>query len=138
MGYCIEMTDSNFVIRKENFAKALESLKSVFVSENMTCYDSIGGKRFPHFKWVDTKSVIESNTLIEAMEEVRYIPVPNINGDICDVEFKGEKYGDEEIFFKTLSPYVESGSYICFIGEDDSEWKWVFNDGEVEYVEVRS
>lgn len=134
MGYCIEMTDSNFVIRKENFAKALESLKSVFIPENMTCYDRIDGKKYPHFRWVDTKTVLESVTLAEAMEEIRYLPVPNIDGDICDVEFRGEKYGDEEIFFKALAPYVESGSYICFMGEDDSEWKWVFDNGEVEYV----
>lgn len=136
MGYCIEMTDSNFVVKKENFVKALESLKGVFIPENMTCYDSIGGTRFPHFKWVDTKSVLDSNTLIEAMEEIRYLPIQNLDEDICDVEFIGEKYGDESIFFKALAPYVESGSYICFIGEDDSEWKWVFDKGEVEYVEV--
>lgn len=135
MGYCIEMTDSNFVINKENFAKALESLKSVFVPENMTCYDRIEGKRYPHFRWVNTKTVLESVTLADAMKEIRYIPIFNIDGDICDVEFRGEKYGDEEIFFKALAPYVESDSYICFMGEDDSEWKWVFDNGEVKYVE---
>ena len=136
MGYCIEMTDSNFVIRKENFAKALESLKRVFVPENMTCYDRIDGKRYPHFRWVNTKPVLESVTLSEAMKEIRYLPAPNIDGDICDVEFTGEKYGDEEIFFKALAPYVESGSYICFMGEDDSEWKLIFNNGEVEYAGI--
>lgn len=36
MGYCIEMTESKFVIEKENFKKALQSLKEVFVPENMT------------------------------------------------------------------------------------------------------
>lgn len=37
MGYCIEMIDSKFAIKKENFEEVLKSLKSVFIPENMTC-----------------------------------------------------------------------------------------------------
>lgn len=133
MGYYIEMTDSNFVITKENFEKALKSLKDVFVPENMTCYDCINGKRYPHFSWVNTKSVLESTNIREALKEIRYIPKFNQNGDICNVKFTGEKYGNEEIFFSALAPYVESGSYICFEGEDGDTWKWLFENGKVTY-----
>lgn len=135
MGYCIEMLDSNFVIRKENFIKALESLKSVFVPENMNCKDYINGETRPHFSWVSTTAVLNSKTLHSALKEIRYVPIPNIDGDICDVEFIGEKYGDEKVFFNALSPYVESGSYLCFMGEDESEWKWEFNNGKVTLLE---
>ena len=134
MGYCIEMKDSNFVIKKENLAKALESLKSVFVPENMTCKDYVNGKEFPHFSWVNTKTVLESTTLEEAMEEIRYNPIHNLDGDICDVEFTGEKYGDEDIFFTSLAPYVEPDSYICFEGEDGATWKWIFKNGKAEQI----
>ena len=132
MGYCMEMTDSKFEIKKENFKKALESLKSVFIPENMTCYDYICGKPYPHFSWVDTQIVLESETFEDALKEIRYIPKYNNDGDICSVEFTGEKYGDEKIFFKALAPYVESGSYIAFEGENGFEWEWFFNDGKVE------
>ena len=132
MGYCIEMTDSCFVIKKENFEKALESLKSVFVPENMTCYDYISGKKYPHFSWVDTRTVLESETLEEALEEIRYTPQYDSDGNICRVDFTGEKYGDEDVFFAALGPYVESNSFISFEGEDDETWKWLFNDGKVE------
>jgi len=133
MGYCIEMTESNFIIKKENFEKALKSLKDVFVPENMTCYDLVGGKKYPHFSWVNTKTVLESTNIGEALEEIRYIPKFNQNGDICNVEFTGEKYGDEQIFFSALAPYVESGSYLCFKGEYGDTWKWVFENGKVTY-----
>jgi len=133
MGYCIEMTESNFVIKKENFEKALKSLKDVFVPENMTCCDCISGKNYYHFSWVDTKTVLKSTNLGEALEEIRYIPKFNQDGDICDVEFIGEKYGDEEIFFNALAPYVESGSYLYFKGEDGDTWKWLFENGKVTY-----
>ena len=134
MGYCIEMTDSKFKIKKENFEKALENLKSVFIPDNMTCYNYIGGKKYPHFSWVETKVVLESKTLEEALEEIRYTPEYDSNGDICNVEFTGEKYGDEKIFFNALAPYVEDESYIAFEGEDEVEWKWIFNDGKVEQI----
>lgn len=134
MGYYIEMTESKFIIKKENFEKALKSLKAVFIPENMNCCDYIGGEKYPHFSWVDTRTVLESTNLVEALEEIRYVPQYNQNGDICNVEFIGQKYGDEEIFFRALAPYVEAGSYLCFKGEDGNKWKWVFNHGSVQYV----
>ena len=122
MGYFIEMKDSKFEIRKENFEKALENLKSVFVPENMNCYDRIDGKIYPHFSWVDTHSVLNSKTLGEALEEIRYEPEYNDKGNICNVKFTGQKYGSENVFFNALAPYVESGSYIAFEGENGETW----------------
>lgn len=134
MGYYIEMTDSKFKIKKENFEKALENLKSVFVPENMNCCDYIYGKQYPHFSWVNTDEVLRSTTLGDALEEIRYEPEYNNNGDICNVEFTGQKYGSEKVFFNALAPYVESGSYIAFEGEDGDKWKWSFNDGKVAQI----
>lgn len=131
MGYCIEMIDSKFAIKKENFEEALKSLKSVFIPENMTCKDTIGGKEYLHFCWVDTNTVLNSTTFDEALEEIRYTPVYDVDGNICDVEFTGEKYGDEKIFFISLAPYVEPDSYLFFTGEDGDVWKWIFRNGEV-------
>ena len=135
MGYYIEMTDSKFEIKKENFEKALESLKSVFVPKNMNCCDYIGGNEYPHFSWVNTKDVLESNHIVEALEEIRYTPKFDDNGNICNVEFTGQKYGSENVFFNALAPYVESGSYIAFEGEDGDTWEWSFNDGKVKQID---
>ena len=62
MGYCITMLESKFEIKKEDFDKALESLKSVFVKDKMTCQDSSGY----HYSWVNTNYVLEAETLEEA------------------------------------------------------------------------
>lgn len=134
MGYYIDMTDSKFEIKKENFKKALENLKSAFIPENMNCCDYIGGKQYPHFSWVDTESVLKSRSLGNALAEIRYEPVYDDNDDICNVEFTGQKYGSEEVFFNALAPYVESGSYIAFEGEDGDTWEWQFEDGKVRQV----
>lgn len=131
MGYYIEMTDSNFIIKKSNFEKALKNLKGVFIPKNMTCHDYVNGKKYPHFMWVNTRTVLDSTTLEEAMTGIRYIPIYNVNGDICNVEFTGEKYGDENIFFSAIAPCVKDGSYLLFEGEDGSKWTWNFNNGKV-------
>lgn len=131
MGYCIEQTDSNFTIKKENFRDALNNLKAVFTPDKMTCVDYIWGKQLPHFRWVNTDIVLNAETLEEALVEIRYKPVLNDNGDIINVEFIGEKYGDEEIFFAALAPFVENDSYISFEGEDEHKWTWCFNGKEV-------
>lgn len=134
MGYCIEMTDSKFVIKKDNFQKALESLKNVFIPENMTCKDYIDGVEYPHFSWVKNEVVLGSETLEGALQGIRYLPSFNHDGDIVDVGFYGEKYGDEKIFFSALALYVENGSYLSFTGEDEATWTWKFNNGKVECI----
>ena len=131
MGYYIEQTDSNFIIKKENFRDALNNLKAVFTPDKMTCIDYIHGEELPHFSWVRTDTVLDAETLEEALEEIRYDPIFNDNGDIINVEFTGEKYGDEEIFFAALAPFVEKDSYISFEGEDEDKWTWCFNGKEV-------
>lgn len=131
MGYFMEMIDSKFAIKKENFEEALRSLKGIFVPENMTCKDYISEKEYHHFSWVDTNTVLSSLTFEEALKGIRYTPVYDVDGDICDIEFTGEKYGDEKIFFTSLAPYVEPDSYVCFEGEDGEVWKWIFRNGKV-------
>ncbi|SEW31632.1 hypothetical protein [[Clostridium] fimetarium] len=135
MGYPIEMTGCKFIIKKEDFKNALEGLKSVFTPEIMPykTYDN-DGKECYYFSWVNTKTVLESTTLEEAMKKIRYTPIFNLNGDICKVEFTGESNGDDAVFFDALAPYVQAGSYLRFKGGYGEKWKWIFEDGEVEYT----
>lgn len=129
MGYCIDLINGeNFIIKKENFEKALEGLKSVFVPEKMPICDALG----KHFSWVCTLGVLESKTLEAALREIRYATIIDDNGDITGLIFTGEKYGNENIFFTALAPWVENGSFLSFQGEDGGKWTWKFNNGMVE------
>ena len=134
MGYYMDQTDSKFVIKKENFENALNALKAAFVPEKMDCVDYIHGKQHPHFSWVDTQTVLNAEKLEDALVEIRYEPKYNNNGNIVNVEFTGEKYGSEVVFFTALAPYVEKDSYIAFKGEDGAEWSWDFNGKTVSEV----
>lgn len=132
MADCMKIMESSFYIKKENFEKALENLKSVFVPENMPFTDCFTSQK--HFSWVDTDNVLESTELEAALKEIRYMPIYNDIGDICNVKFTGKKYGDEDIFFSALAPYVESGSYIGVVLEEGVTWKWYFYNGEVKCI----
>ena len=131
MGYYIEQMEANFKMKKENTDKALEALKSVFVPENMHSYDYIDGVKHPHFAWIDTKAVLESQTFEDAMGECRW-DLDGTETEFDSIYFNGEKYGgDEEIILNAIASYVEDGSYIQMLDEDGEQWRWVFSNGKV-------
>ncbi len=51
------------------------------------------------------------------------------DGNITELKFKGEKLGDDLEMFRSIAPYVQDGSYIWMMGEDGSQWRWVFQSG---------
>lgn len=59
------------------------------------------------------------------------------DGNVDDMYYEFEKYYSEDIeaLFKVISPYVQDGSYIKFMGEDESMWAFYF-DG-IDFKEYR-
>lgn len=51
--------------------------------------------------------------------------------DIVDLEFKGEKLGQEKEMFERLAPFVEDYSYLEFEGGDGKLWRWTFIEDRV-------
>ncbi len=82
-----------------------------------------------HFSWMpaDLSEFKSLNSLLEAL------------GFECAVEKDGvtvlnypnSKTGQEEVFFAAIAPYVESGGYMFWDGEDGAYWKWTFVDGQM-------
>ena len=130
MGYYIYQVDQNFKIKKEDIQKAWDSLLKIFRIEKKTIYDSSGY----HYSWIDTDTVLNAETFEEALSEARFDIKTNNSGDVIEIYFNGEKLGDEEIILNSIAPYVESGSYITFEGEEGERWKWKFVDGILEEI----
>ena len=42
-----------------------------------------------------------------------------------------DKTGNEDIFLCALAPFIESGSEITWVGEDNERWKHTFRDGKM-------
>ena len=72
------------------------------------------------------------------MEEFSFDTDFDENGeDLIDITFHGEKSSCEELLFTTLAPFVKSGSFLEFRGEDGEGWKYVFNDGSMKVKKAK-
>ena len=122
MGYCMEQQGSSFTIKPSNVAGALASIKALAGKETIS--DSSGR----HFSWVETSEFLEAETLSQAMGAWLWmLDTDEETGGVQDVNFEGEKIGDEAALFGAIAPFVEPGSYIEMHGEDGSIWRWIFD-----------
>jgi hypothetical protein len=114
MGYCINQRYNKFFLVKEHFNDALLAIKSLAEKENKNyfCIDH-------NFASIDNLS--------DMLSEWRWEANIDDNGNINDLFFFGEKYGDDLIMFSAIAPWVKPGSYIEMSGEDGSIWRWVFD-----------
>lgn len=116
MGYYMHTGDIQFTIKKENFQRAFEALKKAALRS-----------------WIDESYLSDPKaTLKDALECCRWTPLCHAEtGDIINLEFTGEKLGDEDLLFQAIAPFVEAGSYITVYGEEDSIWRWEFDGKRV-------
>ena len=59
----------------------------------------------------------------------------NDDGVVLDY-FNGEKLGDDALLWETMAPFIKDGGFIEVHGED-AYWRWKFNDGQFQEVELR-
>ena len=134
MGYCIELTDSNFFIAAEDKDAALNAMFDMWLPNKEAAMSggSYGqGSDTKWYSWMNLSAEAFRNrsipTLEEAMTEWRYHPDTDGNGNIVDLYFDGEKIGDEDQMFAAIAPFVRQGSYLDFRGEEGAVWRWEFN-----------
>ncbi|MBX4266590.1 hypothetical protein [Clostridium estertheticum] len=114
MGYCMDLTENKFKIKKENEVNVLKALKD-FAEENT------------QLRWVDSVVILEANDVFSAFEEIRYPLEIDANGDLVLEYFSGEKLGDDKLILNSIAKYVEPNSYLQFSGEDGEIFRYVFN-----------
>ncbi len=112
MGYCMRMTECTFFIEAKDKPDALRLVKD----STHLFYGS----------WESKEVAANAATIEEFLDEARWEPTIDKDGNITDLEFQGEKMGDEEHFFNAMAPHVKVGSYIEMHGEDGESWRWVF------------
>jgi len=125
MGYCMHMRDKVFEISKENKIAALQAVQVLAGKETIT--DASGA----HFSWVNTNEFVKATSLKEAMKAWRWEIYEDEEGNVIDIDFYGEKLGDDEILLSAIAPFVKDGSFIEMMGEDDGHWRWCFENKKV-------
>lgn len=132
MGYLIYQLGTNFFLPEHHREAALKSLQSLCMEDKRLLLG--GGSRPPkrapkNYPFVDGSVVLGVSSLEAALREWRWTPIMDDEGNIEDIEFLGQKLGNEDELFNTIAPFVRAGSYIVVAGEEGEVWRWRF-DGE--------
>ncbi|MFH1609600.1 MAG: hypothetical protein ABID40_03120 [Candidatus Bipolaricaulota bacterium] len=79
------------------------------------------------FYWVRAR---ESGwpTLVEELLSWRYESRIRADGSVRLVRFRGEKWGDDEVLYRAVAPYVEGPGRIDVVGEE-LRMRYSFRDG---------
>lgn len=107
MGYYIRVSDVSFKLPKEKFAEALKAIQALHGSESIK--DSSGR----HFSWVDNE-FYKIQSLPEMLEEWRWKPKLDEEGNITNLEFTGQKLGDDELLFSAIASYVDCHDFNIY------------------------
>jgi hypothetical protein len=118
MGYYMSQGNTAFSMKRENEKAALAAIRA------------LSGKG-PHdggrFSWVDENFATRCDNSHDIMDEWRWEPEYDDAGNVDNIEFTGEKLGQDKLLFDAIAPFVEPGSYIEMVGEDGARWKWKFD-----------
>jgi hypothetical protein len=117
MGYYITQGDTSFTMQKEKFPAAIEALNNAIDNDIKSWVNSI--KLDPN-----DNAHTHMKTLLE---ECRWEPTFDEEGNIDHIGFTGEKLGDETELFRTLAPFIDADSEITISGEDDTIWRYSFD-----------
>ena len=130
MGYCIQQVTADFHIPSANVEAAHKAILNLMgCTEAGTGGEWTGGKKVGSwFSWVSTQEARESKDLTNAMKAWRWAIDFSEAGDVNSIIFCGEKYGDDNLLFDAIAPFVTSGSFIEMQGEDGARWRWLFEN----------
>jgi len=129
MGYCMILMYSEFHIAAEDVPKALKAIQEMEsrVSDRGSGFTAQGGHVVSrNYAWV-SEGFSKIKSFDRIMEEWRWEAVMDDDGNVDEIQFLGEKLGDDEQLFEAIAPYVKAGSYIEMEGEDGSRWQWTFD-----------
>lgn len=134
MGYYVSTIDGELRIRAENREKALMVLRELNSSKNdhMESGGSwMGGNRERSwFSWMPADW--SELSLVELLSNMGFECFEEDNGDLvfCDYDSKS---GQEDVMIGAIAEFVEGE--LEWIGEDNYQFKWVFEDGVMKVFE---
>lgn len=141
MGYNINTTDCNILVKKDDFEKCYKAMCALNDFDGLKTGGSYGGdgvtadKPRPAgmdhhparwFSWMPADYPNQYKTFNEIIDGLGFQPTYNDDGDLIIVSYD-DKAGAEEDFFSAIAPWVAKDSFIDWRGEDGAEWRWAFD-----------
>lgn len=132
MGYYVNTEDINIIVPKDLLAPAYQAVLDLNKNDDLKRGGSYGpGEKREHwFSWMpqDLSTLTDLQDVLTTLgfEDTDY----NEAGDLVLGSYNN-KTGQEDLFLDAIAPFVEEGSYAIWKGEDDTYYKWEFNDGKM-------
>lgn len=151
MGYYVSIdycsSPNDVFIKKENFAEAYSNLcwlntnPEFDIMKSGGSYSGEGDARHKRpdgldyhpnkwFSWMPADYHKTYKTLQEILNAVGFHITEEPNVGIVSLDYS-DKTGNEDIFLCALAPFIESGSEITWVGEDNERWKHTFKNGKM-------
>jgi len=152
MGYYISTPQTSFSIHNDNLSRFFELVDNLMSDENVEenglggTMDANGNKIRSWYSWVNTDVV--RRAVLE--RDIRAVfgawgydleltnNVEGVSHFYLDIRGGDAKMGDEETFFAAIAPAVRDGSFLDVKGEDDAEWRWMWENGKFYSQEILS
>jgi hypothetical protein len=135
-----------FVLKREHELSALAAIRNYIWEIAQTNLKELG-ESFCHIAFVDVQKAYHAQTLDECLAAWRWQTIRlgrrGAGGrgkprHIVGLRFTGQKLGAEEVLFKLLAPFVESGSALTLRGEDGQVWTYLFEDARLKIVDTKT
>jgi hypothetical protein len=129
MGYYVTTEDINIIVPKDLLEPAYKAVLAMNEDDNLKRGGSYGSERKFWFSWMpeDLSTLADLKAVIENLGfDTNY----NEAGDLVLGHYDS-KTGQEDLFLDAIAPFVQEMSYAIWKGEDNSYYKWEFNDGKM-------
>lgn len=146
MGYYVHIDDSNFFISKDNFEEAFRACIALNDRDDLKkggggAFTLPNGEEMKYndprpegmsyhpmkwFSWMSPNYPATCHTLNMILEELGFDIALDDQGNIISLQYNN-KIGSECHFLDAISPFVKSGSFINWVGEDNDLWRNEFD-----------
>jgi len=146
MGYYVRIDEHNFKIAKKDFKKAYEACVALNDRDDLKSggggsFTLSNGKQMKYgdprpkgmsyhpmkwFSWMEPNYPETCKNLKDILDALGFETDYDNKGNIIGLAYDS-KIGDEEYFLQAIAPFVKTGSFITWVGEDDTYWKQIFN-----------
>jgi len=132
MGYYVNTEDINITVPKDLLEPAYQAVIEMNKNDDLKRGGSYGpgDKREFWFSWMpqDLSTLTDLQDVLTSLgfEDTDY----NEAGDLVLGHYNN-KSGQEDLFLDVIAPFVQSGSYAIWKGEDGEFYKWDFSDGKM-------
>ena len=130
MGYCITLKKEKFKITFDNLEPCLNE---ILHTKNQWLKGAMleAQKRIKYFNHLPPNI-----QLVELVKQLWYFSFTvDVDWNIINVDYECDKVYDMDGFCNAMAPFVESGSFLEFKGEDGKQWRYVFRDKSWKKVE---